>query len=112
MFDTTRDHACLDAHAIYELLSWLHGFSFPVTGSIAWLLADRPVIDVEPRTPFAHRVIAQTLDAIDDRIVVTFRGDRVARLEVPPDRGLLERIFELLVEPLHGEVGIVGVALS
>jgi hypothetical protein len=126
--ESTRARRARDA-AIAKLLAWPATLPFPVDGYDEFLVADTPLVDVTLATPPGRKLFADAARAVDAAIQVDPIGERTFRLTVPVrsrtftskhsarlvrygDRELLARLFEVMILPVHAELGVERVELG
>jgi hypothetical protein len=112
---------------IGEHLAEVDDWGFSVTGYRAWLLAREPTFDLELRRDVASELIAGAFAAVDARIRVERRGERVVRVAMPRveirggerlrtflsgDRRRLLEVRDRVLAPLHADVGIAGMRMG
>jgi hypothetical protein len=116
-----------DRLRIAKHLREVDDWGFPVEGYRAWLLAEEPTFDLELRREIATDLLATSVAAIDARIVVERRGERVVRIvtrrvDLPPtkyeqaarvaDRRLLFELRDRVLLPLHADVRIAAMRMG
>ncbi len=117
----------IEALAIRRGLQEVEGWGFPVAGYRVWLLAGQPTFDVEPAGDVGIDVIESAACAVDRKVVIERRGERVVRFVTPrvvlethrggqdveiADRRLLFELRDRVLAPLHTDVGIVAVRMG
>ncbi|HLL20598.1 MAG TPA: hypothetical protein VK427_00625 [Kofleriaceae bacterium] len=110
--------------AVQALLASATRYPFPVTGLRDWLVSDRSELVVEVAAAIDTDTFVDAVRAVDPAIDVTPRGDTAFELVIPsrvvtgenPSRygnvPLLDAVFDNVILPLHGDVGITRVTLG
>lgn len=103
--------------ALGGALAWQDTHPFPVTGLSGFLVADLTTATVHLRGPIDIDTLAGAAKAVDPQIAVSSVGGMAYELVIPSpkqhgDVAALKRVFEHIVTPLHGDVGIERVELG
>lgn len=120
--------AAADRRAIAKGLREVEVFGFPVEGYRTWLLADSPAFDIELRRDIDIEVLRTSTTAVDPKIAVDKKSERVFRFAMPRiglpntqahlppievgDRRLLHELHRRILAPLHADVGIVAMRMG